>query len=194
MNKTPIQHLVDLVKIWDADTDAPGYGSPAHCHNIRGLWDGDNIHPKGSVCEECATHDAIRRIVSEHLAGNPEWEPASHYEASHEGQEAFKEWFAQRGTVPRLTYLEVFEAGQTSRPAVVALSPLTYIKVLREALPGERPVPSRDQIPDSNGITGDVEYGAAHGWNNYRAVVLKVLETSTASNVDYRLCDGDLDD
>lgn len=65
------QHLIDhdllkrLVSFWQDDDypDQEAFGSPGHGHQIPGVWDGDVKHPKGSQCEECATHEAIRSIV-----------------------------------------------------------------------------------------------------------------------------------
>jgi len=40
------------------------HGSPRHGHAVAGLWDGDSRHPKGTVCEECATWEKLRRLVA----------------------------------------------------------------------------------------------------------------------------------
>lgn len=48
----------------DADGATLGVGSPEHGHNVRGRWDGDSKHPKGSLCEECAAWDALRKYAA----------------------------------------------------------------------------------------------------------------------------------
>ncbi len=54
------QILAELVSTWNVEAD---HGSPQHCHQVPGLWDGDSIHPKGSPCRECALYDQVRSHV-----------------------------------------------------------------------------------------------------------------------------------
>lgn len=54
------QILAELVSTWNVEAD---HGSPQHCHQVPGLWDGDSTHPKGSPCRECALYDQVRAHV-----------------------------------------------------------------------------------------------------------------------------------
>lgn len=58
-----VRHLVAA-----AEADDCHQGSPEHGHRLAGRWDGDNKHPKGSLCEECAAWDILRKYVAAAVA------------------------------------------------------------------------------------------------------------------------------
>lgn len=58
--KVPRELLARLIGYWDEDENP--IGSPQHCHNVPGQWDGDAKHPKGSPCLECQAYDELRAL------------------------------------------------------------------------------------------------------------------------------------
>lgn len=56
--------IAALVRYWNLFAKV---GSPNHCHQVPGRWDGDTRHKKGSKCHECAMHDKIRDKLKEAL-------------------------------------------------------------------------------------------------------------------------------
>ena len=56
---TAVRHLVAA-----AEADDSHQGSPEHGHRIAGRWDGDATHAQGSLCEECAAWDTMRKYVA----------------------------------------------------------------------------------------------------------------------------------
>lgn len=57
-----------LVNIADSDPDGAHAGSPQHCHEVRGYWDGDSKNAKGTLCEECGAWDALRWYAATDIA------------------------------------------------------------------------------------------------------------------------------
>lgn len=54
--------LAALVRIWNHYQPT---GSPEHCHQVPGRWDGDRRHKKGSICRECKLYDKMRQALKE---------------------------------------------------------------------------------------------------------------------------------
>lgn len=66
MDSVPIPKklLEDLVQLWSIRGNRP-FGSPNHCHDVRGIWDSDNGDLAGKPCAECAIYDAARQLLQE---------------------------------------------------------------------------------------------------------------------------------
>lgn len=53
----PIQEAIGVI-LKEDENDSPKYGTPNHCHKVRGLWDQD-----GSKCFQCEAWDFLRGIL-----------------------------------------------------------------------------------------------------------------------------------
>lgn len=57
-----------LVATAESDPDNDLSGSPQHGHRIAGRWDGDGTNRKGTLCEECAAWNTMRKYAATDIA------------------------------------------------------------------------------------------------------------------------------